>query len=31
MWLPETSDFRNMPHVVWAYMREILVWDAKKA
>ncbi|SIO72766.1 hypothetical protein SAMN05444172_9249 [Burkholderia sp. GAS332] len=26
----ETTDFRNMPEVVWAYIREILVWDASK-
>lgn len=25
----ETTDFRNMPEVVWAYVREILVWEAK--
>lgn len=23
-----TGDYRNMPDVVWAYVREILVWDA---
>src|SRR5690242_18279120 len=27
----ETTDFRNMPEVVWAYVREILVWEAKSA
>ena len=27
----DTSDFRNMPDVVWAYVREILEWDAKRA
>jgi hypothetical protein len=26
----ETSDFRNMPDVVWAYIREILFWGAKR-
>jgi ribosome-binding protein aMBF1 (putative translation factor) len=26
-----TSDYRNMPDVVWAYIREILIWDAKKS
>lgn len=25
----ETTDFRNMPEVVWAYVREILAWEAK--
>ncbi|MEX3859406.1 putative transcriptional regulator [Paraburkholderia youngii] len=25
-----TSDYRNMPDVVWAYVREILIWNAKK-
>jgi predicted transcriptional regulator len=25
----ETTDFRNMPEVVWAYVREILTWEAK--
>ncbi|CAB3772665.1 transcriptional regulator [Paraburkholderia humisilvae] len=24
-----TTDFRNMPDVVWAYVREILEWDSK--
>lgn len=30
-WLapPEAGDFRNMPEVVWAYVREILAWDKK--
>ena len=30
-WLAPTgiSDFRNMPDAVWAYVREILAWDAK--
>lgn len=27
----DTGDYRNMPDVVWAYVREILVWDANKA
>jgi len=27
----ETSDFRNMPEVVWAYVREILAWAEKDA
>jgi predicted transcriptional regulator len=27
----ETSDFRNMPEVVWAYVREILAWAKKDA
>ncbi|MBB1636083.1 transcriptional regulator [Cupriavidus sp. UME77] len=27
----ETTDFRNMPEVVWAYVRENLVWEAKSA
>ncbi|ABO60410.1 transcriptional regulator (plasmid) [Burkholderia vietnamiensis] len=27
----DTSDFRNMPDVVWAYVREILEWDKKNA
>ncbi|WP_396334156.1 transcriptional regulator [Burkholderia anthina] len=27
----DTSDFRNMPEVVWAYVREILEWDKKDA
>ncbi|MGN6318698.1 transcriptional regulator [Trinickia sp.] len=26
-----TSDFRNMPDVVWAYVREILEWNEKRA
>ncbi|PXX20989.1 MULTISPECIES: transcriptional regulator [Burkholderia] len=26
-----TSDFRNMPDVVWAYVREILDWTKKRA
>ncbi|WP_141717111.1 transcriptional regulator [Burkholderia cepacia] len=26
-----TSDFRNMPDVVWAYVREILDWTKKTA
>ncbi|MGZ0002651.1 transcriptional regulator [Burkholderia gladioli] len=26
----DTGDYRNMPDVVWAYVREILVWDANK-
>jgi predicted transcriptional regulator len=26
----DTSDYRNMPEVVWAYVREILVWEADK-
>ncbi|WP_080430186.1 transcriptional regulator [Burkholderia ubonensis] len=25
-----TGDYRNMPDVVWAYVREILVWDAQR-
>ncbi|WP_269511395.1 hypothetical protein [Burkholderia sp. IMCC1007] len=25
----DTGDYRTMPDVVWAYVREILVWDAK--
>lgn len=25
----DTGDYRNMPDVVWAYVREILVWDKK--
>ena len=24
-----TADYRNMPEVVWAYVREILEWDKK--
>ncbi|WP_260430299.1 MULTISPECIES: transcriptional regulator [unclassified Burkholderia] len=24
-----TSDFRNMPDVVWAYVREVLDWTKK--
>jgi predicted transcriptional regulator len=24
-----TADFRNMPEVVWAYVREILRWEVK--
>ncbi|MFJ2991232.1 transcriptional regulator [Pandoraea sp. NPDC087047] len=24
-----TSDYRAMPDVVWAYVREILLWSAK--
>lgn len=27
----DTSDYRNMPEVVWSYVREILVWDANKS
>jgi hypothetical protein len=27
----DTSDFRNMPDVVWAYVREILAWNANKS
>lgn len=27
----ETSDFRNMPDVVWAYIREILQWETNRA
>ncbi len=27
----ETTDFRNMPEVVWAYVREILMWEEKSA
>ena len=27
----ETSDFRNMPDVVWAYIREILEWETNRA
>ncbi len=27
----DTSDYRNMPEVVWAYVREILIWDANKS
>jgi predicted transcriptional regulator len=26
-----SSDFMNMPDAVWAYVREILEWDANKA
>lgn len=26
-----TSDARSMPDVVWAYVREILHWDANKS
>ncbi|RQS99378.1 transcriptional regulator [Burkholderia contaminans] len=26
-----SSDFRNMPDVVWAYVREILDWTRKQA
>jgi len=26
----DTNDYRNMPDVVWAYVREILTWDTKK-
>ena len=26
----ETSDYRKMPDVVWAYVREILEWSKKK-
>ncbi|MEW6347089.1 MAG: transcriptional regulator [Paraburkholderia sp.] len=26
----DTGDYRNMPGVVWAYVREILMWDANK-
>jgi len=26
----DTSDFRNMPDVVWAYVREVLVWTEEK-
>jgi hypothetical protein len=26
-----TGDYRNMPDVVWAYIREILVWNTKKS
>lgn len=26
-----TSDARSMPDVVWAYIREILHWDANKS
>lgn len=26
----DTSDYRNMPDVVWAYVREILIWDKNK-
>lgn len=25
----DTIDFRNLPDVVWAYVREILEWDKK--
>jgi len=27
----DTSDFRAMPEVVWAYVREILLWTAKSS
>lgn len=27
----DTSDFRNMPDVVWAYVREILDWTQQRA
>ncbi|MDN7180577.1 transcriptional regulator [Caballeronia sp. SEWSISQ10-4 2] len=26
-----TADFRNMPDVVWAYIREILDWDVNRS
>lgn len=26
----DTSDFRNMPDVVWAHVREILEWGVKR-
>jgi hypothetical protein len=27
----DTTDFRNMPEVVWAYVREILTWTVKNS
>ena len=27
----DTTDFRNMPDVVWAYVREILEWNSNSA
>ncbi|MDN7726546.1 transcriptional regulator [Burkholderia gladioli] len=27
----DTTDFRNLPDVVWAYVREILEWDKKNS
>jgi hypothetical protein len=27
----DSGDFRNMPEIVWAYVREILAWSGKGA